>query len=83
MAGSCKHIDRPTKRCPFCGCGPKKDQNAARDKTSLAERVYTADDVRIIVAWFGGDAARWIAHVDADARDVVNVGAPPWGIIEA
>lgn len=36
--------------------------------------MYTAEEVGLIVGWFGGDDARWRAHVAADAREVVNVG---------
>jgi hypothetical protein len=37
-------------------------------------RVFTADEVAIIVAWFGGDADRFQMHVDADDHEVLNVG---------
>lgn len=40
----------------------------------LSERVYTADEVRDLIAWFGGRDERWIAHVQHDAREVINVG---------
>jgi hypothetical protein len=37
-------------------------------------RVFTADEVALIVAWFGGREERFRAHIEADERDVLNVG---------
>ena len=42
----------------------------------VADRLFTADEVGVIVAWFGGDDNRWYAHVKADS-DVVNLGMAP------
>jgi len=37
-------------------------------------RVFTADDVEVIVEFFGGNAARFRQLVDAGDREVLNVG---------
>lgn len=43
-------------------------------RTSCAVRVFTAEDVEIIVEFFGGNAARFRQLIDAADHDVLNVG---------
>jgi hypothetical protein len=47
-----------------------------KDRGKVADRLFTAEEVALIVAWFGGDADRWRQHVEADS-EVVNVGQAP------
>jgi hypothetical protein len=50
---------------------PLSDRSSGR--VPVADRLYTAEEVGIIVAWFSGREDRWQQHVKDDS-DVVNVG---------
>lgn len=49
-------------------------QALGAQSTSRAVRVFTAEDVEIIVEFFGGNADRFRQLIDAADHDVLNVG---------
>jgi hypothetical protein len=56
---------------------------AVIERGKVAERLFTADEVALIVGWFGGNPDRWRQHVEADS-EVVNVGHASYrGAVEA